>query len=488
MANKEPTQTQERISLLKQLNNRDAAGTKDNSYINIFFEIIKNKTTNENEYLAIQRAGSAALTSAIGSGAVRGIFYWNFNSSIYYAIGTGLYKYDVVGGSTTTINATFFSTSTGEVGFTEFLYEPVGAYGSNVLMISDGTQLYQIDQTATVTPCVDADLPSPHLPQPIFLDGYLFLAKVGTADLFNSDLNDPLAWTPSDFITAEFGADNISRVAKLNNYIIAFGTNTIEYFWDAANSSGSPLQSNPTPIKINGYLGGAAQIGNKIYFIGNNESSEPGIFVLEDFKITAIENQTIKKYLASLTLDLASNVVGSIVSFMGHDFYVINASTQTYVMELASQLLTTWAWQNTANFTMTGAINIKSSTGYKSVFARSGSTQLYYFNPAISQDANTSFTCTIVTDNEEFNSYNRKTMGRLTIWADKPTATLPVNVSWTDDDYQSYSTPIAVDLYQDLPSLNRLGEFRRRAFKLTWTSSVPIRIFRLECLVNKGER
>jgi len=77
-------------------------------------------------------------------------------------------------------------------------------------------------------------------------------------------------------------------------------------------------------------------------------------------------------------------------------------------------------------------------------------------------------------------------MSKLVLNADKPTATSEVLVQWSDDDYQTWNTGTSVDLYQEHPSLSRLGGFRRRAFKLTHTANQPMRINSLEADINMG--
>ena len=77
-----------------------------------------------------------------------------------------------------------FSTTSGIVGFCLFLYDD----NTSAVIATDGTTLIKIDSSNVVTTCVDADMPV-HIPNPIFLDGYLFVAKADSADIYNSNLN-----------------------------------------------------------------------------------------------------------------------------------------------------------------------------------------------------------------------------------------------------------------------------------------------------------
>ena len=79
---------------------------------------------------------------------------------------------------------------------------------------------------------------------------------------------------------------------------------------------------------------------------------------------------------------------------------------------------------------------------------------------------------------------NRKFWYRLTIWADRPTASSNMSVSWSDDDYQTFNTPITVDLNQDISCIYRLGQARQRAFKFTYTDNYPMRLKQVEVDIN----
>ena len=102
------------------------------------------------------------------------------------------------------------------------------------------------------------------------------------------------------------------------------------------------------------------------------------------------------------------------------------------------------------------------------------------------QDNSVNFTVTVTGAIEDFDTLRWKSMDRLVVNADYPPGTATMNISWTDDDYQSYNTPVAVDLFQDLPAIYQLGSFRQRAFKLTYAANQPLRLYGLEVDINKG--
>lgn len=466
-----------------QPNHRSTNATTDEDYLNVFLEPIKNKELSDQDTHIIKRAGSSQYIASIGAGTVRGMHYNEDFKKLYYCVGNTMYIWNVETNAASATLAAFFGTTSGDVGFCDYLYDN----GTAVVIATDGTSLIAIDSANGFSGSADPDLPTPHVPSPVFLDGYLFLLKANTADLYNSNLNNPLAWTAGDFINAEIDADVAKAIAKLNNYIVVFGTKTIEYFWDAANATGSPLQRNDTPVKLTGaFLGGIAQHGNKIYFTGTSVNDQIEVFVLEDFKIESFSDASVSRYLNAQT-DGYANWKAGLASFMGHSFYILNAGTLTYVIDVNHKLWSRWAFGAGTNFALGFSVNTKNSTRYQSFFNINGTNTIYKFDPTLYQDNGTTFTCSGVTDNQYFDSYNQKEMSRLTVWTDKPSVSASMLIQWTDDDYQTYNSGLTLDLYQERPSVNRLGRFRRRAFKWTYTNNTAFRIKSMEVNLNLGQ-
>lgn len=471
---KESTYSTKQINLLQEMNSRGITPTTDVDYVNCFPEITKNKTTSEKRVMIRKRDGSTSFITT--AGVVRAVYFWEDQAKLYVAIGRNVSVYSMPAGTLITTLVNVYGTSSGEIGFTEFLYDT----GIVKVVTTDGTTLSTIDSANTVVIGADPDMPV-HLPNIVFLDGYLFIVKANAADLYNSNLNDPLLYTVGDFISSEIIPDRVTYVAKLNNYILLFGNDSIEYFWDAANATGSPLQRNDTPIKFTGLIGGITQIGSKIYFVGDTNHSQANIFLLEDFKITPVGNETTSRYLNTVS---SIGMYANILSIAGYSFYVLNAGTYTYVMELESLMWSRWSFGASTNFPITYSFNCRTTGDDASLFTLASGTTIYKFSSSLYQDASVSITTKFVLNNEEFDTYNRKTMSRLVIWADKPTASSPILVQWSDDDYQTFNTGISVELLQVRPDIKRLGQFIRRAFKFTHTANQPLRLEMLEANIN----
>jgi hypothetical protein len=480
----ESTYKTKMFPLFKELNSRGvfSADNKDNNYVNVFPNFIKNKVTQENFIDVLKRAGNSQIIAATGTGSQRGLYHWEEQERLFIAIDDDVYVYNSQTMALVTTFTSLFTSGSTEVGFEAFLYDT----GTVKIVITDGTKMVTIDSAMTLVTGADADMPV-HLPYPVFLNGYIYVIAVNSADIYNSDLNDPLAWTPGNFITAEILADRAVYLTRLNNYILAAGTRSMEYFWDAANDSGSPLQRNDTPVKLAGLLGGLTRVGNKIYFVGNQNGALPDVFMVEEMKLTSVGNEAVREHLASLSVDFDTILRANIVSMYGREFYVLYTGSRTWVMELETQLWHRWVYGNNQyTFPMKYATNVITGTTSKTVFTYEGDRAVYKFDESLYQDAGTNFTCIIVTDKENFETHVEKTMGRAILLCDRPTTASTVDISWTDDDYQSFSTSRYLDINSKKPVITQLGAFNERAFKIKYTDNLPFRVSALEVNINIG--
>lgn len=485
-APQQDTYRSERINLYREIVLRDGgASGKDEDYLNVFIEIVKQNKAEDQRKFIQKRAGCASLIASVASSNIRGMFFWADQSKLLYCVGRNVYVYNVNTAVSTTLT-NVFATSSGAVSFCEFLYDT----GTVKIVGTDGSAtsgIVTIDSANTVVTCADADLPA-HLSNLVFLDGYIFIIETATGKIFNSDNNDPLSYTTSAYIVPEQEADTTTRIAKINNYLVAFGNDSIEYYWDAANAApDSPMQRNDAPIKYNGYLAGLSQYGNVLYYIGKDASGQPEIFKLKDFKLEVIGSTSISRYLNSTGTAL-STWIGNIVSIQGHVFYVISAgSGKTWAIDLDNELITRFAYQNNSTFDFNQTVVVKGTSSVKTYFCLTNSTStVYYFDASLYQDAGTNFSCIITTENNDFKTLNRKTMSRLGLSADRPSSDTNISIEWTDDDYQTWSTARTCNLNTDTPFIRQLGSFRNRAFRFTYIGNYPFRLQDIEVDINKG--
>lgn len=477
------TYSQEDVLLSRELVSRqnDPLGTKDESLLNIVVEVVKNRQLQDNRTYHFKRAGTEQYVTAPNGLAIRGEYFWKDYNLLVYSAGADIYLYNVLTLSTTTAS-TAFSTSSGKVGFTPFLYDD----GSVKLVASDGVDIITVDSVGTVVTSTSADRPTPHIPQPIFLNGYIYLLKSDTADIVNSNLNDPLEYTAGDSIMSEVYPDWATGIAKLNNYIVVFGASSIEYFWDAANESGSPLKRNDTPIKYSGLVGDIITSGNSIYFFGYDDNKQVDIFHLRDFSIEPMASEAVRRAIAALEAP-TSDFSGHMISCLGHDFFMANLGSKSFVYDIKEKTWAPWAWKTNTTFNITNSETLVLPTGNKTVFTIGSSPVWYVFNDKKYQDDGVNFYVIPITEPSDFGTLNRKTMSRLSVVCDRPTSNSNLSVYVSDDDYQSWYGGWSINLNQDLPSFSGgMGQFRQRAIKLVYLDNHPLRIQKIQVDINKG--
>lgn len=147
------------------------------------------------------------------------------------------------------------------------------------------------------------------------LNGYVFVCVRG--DIYNSDLDLPDSWNTTDFISTEIYPDDIVSLAKYKNYLVAFGTNTIEFFYDAANTSGSPLARQEGILHNIGCVGQSlvTDLEDQVIWISQTSSQNYSIWSLEKFEAKKISTPEIDTWLSN-SLTQSGLSISSVLSFL----------------------------------------------------------------------------------------------------------------------------------------------------------------------------
>jgi hypothetical protein len=464
-----------RINFIANPQQRNGTATKDFRLLNMMVETITSPVGDQKKYYVKSRPGvSKAFTSTSAQG--RGIYYWTLSGTGHCMAVVGNKVYHN-GASVLTL-----STSTGKVGFTEF----VTSTGVVKLVLLDGTKGYVFSDPTTVVEITDSDFPTPHIPIPIFMDGYLFVAKVNSEDIYNSDLDDPTAWTAGSFISAEMYPDTIVALSKNNNYIYAVGSSSVEYFYDAANATGSPLARHTSAVQQFGTaaMGSVVQTEKEVIMIGETNDGGHTVWTIDGFKEKEIGIPAIKSALLAEDGALKDAFCFAI-RVSGQKLYVICLTTRTLVYSFNTEMWSEWSTNGSA-FLGNCATDGPNGSAYV-LSATDG--DIYTMNENIFMDDELPITCSITTAKLDFDNINRKFMYRLALIGDVPDDTLTdsaVTIQWSDDDYKTWSAARTLTFNADLPAIYQLGQFRRRAFKITYALPHLFRLEQMEVDINKG--
>lgn len=465
---------------LPAMRSGSGATLSDKRIINMYYDPIKGVGEKAGELRLVKRDGIAAtpfnLTKDSSSDVLRGAFYCQDNLRMYWAVNDNVYSVKPEASPSVRTVCTL-STSSGQVGFCSFLKSD----GTKYVVISDGTDCWLDNWNAgTCSKIVDADLPTPHVPTPVYIDGYLMLAKSGTQDIYNSDPDDPTSWDPNNFVVAEINPDGLLHLAKVRNYLIAFGATSVEFFWDSGNASGSPFSRNDSAVSQVGYITGGRLVGDSYFFIGQDNDRNVGVYRLDGFKCGKVSTQVVDRILQQyLTTNYYMNsratlsIDGFSLNTNGKSFYLVKSTDATWVVDTETGFW--YEWKNSSDTPLAVEATWVAYNGMQ-YLALGGQTYISVMSNNLYQDFGSNFTTMYVSGNEDYDTYNWKVCHRAAIKVNQVSSTVavPVSISWTDDDGLNYNTARTVNLDSVSPMLHRCGKFRKRSWKVTFAGNYPL--------------
>jgi hypothetical protein len=193
-----------------------------------------------------------------------------------------------------------------------------------------------------VTQVTDADYPATTVPGNAYLDGTYYVMTPSGA-IYGSALEDPSSWSALNVIQAGSMPDSGVALWRMVNYIVAFGTYTTEFFYDAGNATGSPLLPISNAIALVGCAsaGSVAESENTLFFMGITKQKGRAIYRFNGTTPEKVSTPFVDRIL--LADDLAT-VWAYCVKLNGHLFYVLTLKTTgiTLVLDATTGMWGEW--------------------------------------------------------------------------------------------------------------------------------------------------
>lgn len=407
---------------------------------------------------------------------------YSTGTAVVYANGGGTSVAPLVSGTTYYVIATSGSvislatSSTNALAGTAIDITGVGTGSAHTLT---GTS------TATAEGILNS-LPSPHTPSSTFIDGYIVLSK--GIDVYTCDLDQPSQWSSQNYLSAEMFPDRVVAIARNNNQVVVFGPSSIEFFYDAANAAGSPLSRNDSATIQMGTCAPYCIYQNEQYcaYIGQSDSGGRAVWLIQGFQPKKISDEYIERIIDA-EIDM-TDCRGFGFRAKGHLFYVINLKTskRTLVYDIDEKLWHEWSSYDAGShdtFSYDYMTDLGDGTPY---VLHSTNGCVYKVDPNAYTDSGDPILVEIVTNKYDMDSYYRKFMSSVKLVGDLLGTTNAVTMYWSDNDYQSWSNAKTISMDDTFPAFQRLGAFRRRAFKFTHSSNNPLRLESLECVYTEG--
>lgn len=309
------------------------------------------------------------------------------------------------------------------------------------------------------------------------------------SQIWGSDLNDGSSWTSgTNFVTAERVDDIPVYITTHHDHVVYFGSRSIEFFYDAANPTGSPLSARDDiyyNIGSVSYLT-IRKVGDIIFFIGNDGKGQK-LYKLENFQLEVISHPIIDELLEKATQFLFSPVTYAGVTYLLINIYDndgLNFGTETdypytFVYDVNNKIVTTWkcvSITDEGGQIMPRWSVFNPSTGKKYLYLSNGdylelTDEIRDYN---SGSANDYVTIAISIDLPPFDNGNSKwkffnSLEFVGEQIDVSPSTL--SIYWQDEDTsrdQGYTGSRTLDLNKFDRKIKRMGRAKRRKYRFDY--------------------
>ena len=311
----------------------------------------------------------------------------------------------------------------------------------------------------------------------VHMDGY---AAVMTSDgrLWAAQLNTLSGWVPTSFDSANAYPDKGIGAIRLKNMILCFGSESIQFFYNAGLTPFPFAKSQSQTIKIGAVSADAIiTLTDTVFFAGSMPQGGLGIYQFDGglSKISTPEIDSI------LILNGSTGITLSVERWYGRSF--VNVITGGYTMVYCVEEkfwfergAVTKLWNKTAGASVGSPL-----PGYAiSTSSTSGKVYKMNHNAYVYTNDGVTITSRIVLPNEDHGTTRRKTYSALEIVGDIETSSCPIEITYSDDDYQTFTSAGTVNMSSDRPRLTRLGASRSRAWALAHSGTTKFRIEVLE--------
>ncbi len=198
------------------------------------------------------------------------------------------------------------------------------------------------DMVATVVS--DDDYPETTVPGAAYLDGTYYV-MTPNGQIYGSELEDPLTWSGLNVIKAGSMPDSGVAIRRMINYIVAFGTYTTEFFYDAGNPVGSPLLPVTNAIALVGccQADSIADTENTLYFMGVTRQQGRSIYRFNGTVPEKISTPFVDRVISA---DGLSEVWAYFIKINGHPMYVLTLKDSAITLVFDTAMNTWHKWNS----------------------------------------------------------------------------------------------------------------------------------------------
>lgn len=397
------------------------------------------------------------------------------------SLGLVVYKITVDPGSGSTISPGYtyaYTTTTPGLPLSWIGTSPGTAHLDKRLFIKNTEKAWVLTlaEPGTLIEVTDPDYPDVTVPGAAYLDGFFFVMTEG-GEIRNSNLENPEAWNALDYITAEAEWDKGVAIAKHQNYIVALKDWTTELFHNAANPVASPLSRvSSAAIQIGCSQGySVVQANGGLVFMSKTREKGRSVhfFPPNSFDPVEVASPAIQRVLSSADVTSVSAWGGK---YAGKPMYVLNLITEgiTLAYDFSSKVWTQWMTGESGHF----QYGYYATDGRREFLMHETTGEVCEITPDIYIDDETPIKTVIRSKRFDGGADDIKTMSRLSVVGDEDDTN--VSISWSNDDYKTWSAAKTINIGKRPAEIRRLGSFVSRSITLEHSDNSPLRLLSLD--------
>jgi hypothetical protein len=350
------------------------------------------------------------------------------------------------------------------------------------------------------------------VPGIVTLKGLWYVLDV-QGKIWASDRTAAPTWPVLNYIAISNSIGAGVALGKLGDYLVAFGVLGYQFFYDAGVSPGAPIlpvengtgpcgMSAKAPMSL-------ASSHSSLFWVGTAITGGLCIYQLTGTAVAEISTPGVNRFLTALFANLLdfgdsgvypavpapAAVRGSVFRSAGHEFYALTVQApsasavgtggETLVYNITTKNWNVWSQQTTYPYGEGAlrAVSIVAPTSEQAQFPDPTGPVLE-LDEGTYQDNGQQINVLIQTPNYSWGNQRIKIFAATYPLLD--TVSSMVSLSWTDDDYTTFSSVQMIDTTTSKKQLVRCGSAVRRAWQLTHIGNTPMRFYSLEVEVMPG--
>lgn len=190
----------------------------------------------------------------------------------------------------------------------------------------------------------DPEYPIITVPGQGWLNGRIYV-MTPQGEILGSNINEPHKWEALTNIFANAHPDIGTAITVYNNYVLAWGEESLQFFYDSGEPVGNPLRRADHAMKSIGCYNadGIVHMRDSVFFPGYDRSRSRGIYMVNGFEVRKVSTPYVDGILERSQAGFAA---GSFTIANGREFYVVNTLCLNHSLVFDPEVDIWYHWGN----------------------------------------------------------------------------------------------------------------------------------------------